>query len=165
MSLVPYWGINHATSDQLLINCVAAWPTPWSVFSIRGDIFSDKVGLSPGTLTFTNTQANTTFVNISHITRGESMYFLLELCAMADTKIRSLEQLIQQIPRLIKQHHFTVDYAQMFPQSDSLSELFGQRILQRYACKADIEYDMNSPEPRLFTFNREQMEWTSDPIK
>ena len=135
-----------------------------ALFFEADDIFSDKVGLRPGTLTFTNAQANTTFVNIPHITEGESMYFLLELRAIADTKINSLKHLVQNIPQLIKQRYFTVDYAQMFPQNDPLSELFERRITQRYTCKADIEYHINSPEPRLFTFNREHMEWSSFPI-
>jgi hypothetical protein len=80
-------------------------------------------------------------------------------------KVSNLEQLVQYIPQLMKQRYFTVDYAHIFPHNDSFSELFEQRILQRYVYKADIEYDMNSPEPRLFTFNREQMEWDSTPIK
>jgi S1-C subfamily serine protease len=136
-----------------------------ALFFETDDIFSDKVGLLPGTLTFASTQATTTFVNIPHVTRGESMCFLLELCAIADTKIGSLSQLVQYIPQLIKQRYFTVDYATMFPQNDSLSEFFGQRVSQRYVCKADIAYDINSPEPRLFTFNRTQMEWTSKLIQ
>jgi S1-C subfamily serine protease len=136
-----------------------------ALFFETDDIFSEKVGLPAGTLTFSNALGSTTFVDIPHITRGESMYFLLELCTIAGMKVSNLEQLVQYIPQLIKQRYFTVDYAQMFPHSDALSELFGRRISQRYVCKADIEYDMNSPEPRLFTFNREQMEWENTPIK
>jgi S1-C subfamily serine protease len=136
-----------------------------ALFFETDDIFSDRVGLLPGTLTFANTQANTTFANIPHITRGESMYFLLELYTIAGMKINSIEQLVQHIPQLIKRRYFTVDYAQMSLIRDPLSELFGARISQRYVCKADVEYDINSPEPILFTFNRDRMEWESTPIK
>jgi len=136
-----------------------------ALFFETDDIFSEKVGLPPGTLTFTNTEANTTFASVPHMKRGESMYFLVELCTIANTKISSLEQLVQHIPQLIKQRYCTVDYVQMFPHSDPLSELFGQRISRRYVCKADIEYDINSSEPRLLKFHREQMEWSSKLIQ
>ena len=103
-----------------------------ALFFETDDIFSEKVGLTAGTLTFSNALGSTTFVDIPHITRGESMYFLLELCTIAGMKVSNLEQLVQYIPQLIKQRYFTVDYAQMFPHSDALSELFGRRISQRY---------------------------------
>ena len=83
---------------------------------------------------------------------------------MDGTKLDNLDQLIALIPQLIKKKYFTIDYINLLPLGDSMSELFGERFSQQDYLKADVAYDKNTPEPKIFTFNKEKMEWESERI-
>ena len=130
-----------------------------ALFFEADDIVSDKTGLPAGTLTFSNAKASTTFANMKAYHNNGSMTLGLKVLAIDQVSITTLDQLIAHIPSLIKKKHFNIDYINLIPLSHSLSELFGERFSQYEACIADVTYDANSPEPKVFTFNRETMQW------
>ena len=135
-----------------------------ALFFETDDIFSDKVGVPAGTLTFSNAQVGTTFTNVLHFTERGYMHFGLKLSAIDGMLINNLDQLLQHIPTLVDKKYCTLDYILLLPINDPVSELFGQRFSQQDMQKADIEYDSNAPVPKLFTFNREKMQWESRKI-
>jgi len=127
------------------------------------DICSDVSGEPAGTLTFVNAQSSTTFKNVIHYAReGGAMRFMMKIQALDETPITGLNQLIESIPKLIEKKHFTIDYVNYIPY-DFVGFDKGN-IWAHHSLKADVEYDENSPEPKLYTFDREKMEWIREPI-
>ena len=136
-----------------------------TLFFETDDIFSEKVGLPAGTLTFSNALGNSTFAQVMHFKDdGGSMHFGLKLLTLDNVPVDSLDVLVQHIPRLIDKKYFTIDYVNLMPLDDDLSELFRMRFSQRDTYKSDVAYDSSSPEPRLFVFDRKKMEWSAKRI-
>ena len=131
-----------------------------ALFFEADDIFSDKVGLPAGTLTFSNALASSTFTQVRHFNGGGVMHFGLKLLALDDVPINNLDVLVQHIPRLIDKKYFTIDYVNLIPVNDDLSELFRMRFSQQDTYKSDVAYDLSSPEPKLFVFDSKKMEWS-----
>jgi S1-C subfamily serine protease len=136
-----------------------------ALFFETDDIFSEKVGLPAGTLTFSNALGSSTFAQVMHFKdNGGGMHFGLKLLAIDGVPVDNLDVLVQQIPRLIDKKYFTIDYVNLIPLNDDLSELFRMRFSQRDTYQSDVEYDSSSPEPRLFVFDRNKMEWSAKRI-
>jgi S1-C subfamily serine protease len=136
-----------------------------TLFFETDDIFSEKVGLPAGTLTFSNALGSSTFAQVMHFKDdGGSMHFGLKLLTLDNVPVDSLDVLVQHIPRLIDKKYFTIDYVNLMPLDDDLSELFRMRFSQRDTYKSDVAYDSSSPEPRLFVFDRKKMEWSAKRI-
>ena len=65
-----------------------------------------------------------------------------------------------KILQLIAKKYFTLDYVDYLPEA-----VFDRWIVLVHPLrKADIEYEENSPDPKLFTFDSKKMEWTGEPI-
>lgn len=98
-----------------------------------------------------------------YFTSNQGHIFALQVLSFNQTPIVNLAQWIEQIPAYIQQKYFTVNYINYLPQPS-----FGRAyILGPHYQTADISYDENAPEPKIFIFDPEKMEWKSKliPIK
>lgn len=136
-----------------------------ALFFEADDVWGNKTGVLPGTVTFSNAQGSSTFSNVEHITHdGGGMVMAIELLKMDNRSVGNLDQLIRMIPAFIQKRYFSMDYVSVFPYRDSLSPLFGYTFSKEETLKADVEYDKNAPEPKIFIFNSEKMEWEGQQI-
>lgn len=128
-----------------------------ALFFEMDDFFSDKIGAPAKTLTFVNVQSSTSFNKLIYY---GSMRFALKVEALNESPVTSLDQLIEAIPQLVAKKYFTIDYVNYIPVGIG----FGWTTLAHQLHKADVEYDENSPEPKLFTFDREKLEWKGETL-
>ena len=132
-----------------------------ALFFEMDDFCANASGLPAGTLTFANSQSSTSFNRVIHFGGGDgNMTFRLQLKAFNESPVDNLNELIARIPQLVGKKYFTIDYINHIPET-----LFdGWYMFAHYSCKADVEYDENTPEPKVFTFDKEKMEWKGELI-
>jgi hypothetical protein len=129
-----------------------------TIFFEADDCFSDRVGVTAKTLTFALAQASTTFDQIKpYFPTDQGRVFALQVLAIDQKPVLSLDQLVQMIPAYIQEKYFTINYINYLPRR-SFDDwyIFGPR----YAT-SDVYYDENAPEARIFTLDQQKMEWES----
>jgi S1-C subfamily serine protease len=127
------------------------------------DAFSEKSGIPAGTLTFCLVQGSNTFNKVyPYFSTPQGRRFVLRLTAFDQTPIVTMEQLIQAIPTFIQKKNFTISYFNHLPYQSAFGN--GSYNFGIDYCVADVSYDENTPEPRLFTFDEKGLEWKSNPI-
>ena len=127
------------------------------------DSFSEKTDIPANTLTFSIMQGSNTFNNVHPCFSTEhGRQYVIKVLAFDKTPILTFEQLIQAIPTLIQQKYFTLSYINYLPYQPKFGRWY-YNIGSNY-CMADVSYDENSSDPKIFTFDDKDMEWTSKPI-
>lgn len=129
------------------------------MFFEADDVFCNKTGLPAGKLTLCNSLPNSTFNKIKCYKNNGGTNYLCEILYLNDEEIDSLDKLIKTIPKLKAKKHFTIDYSLLCSIQEEKSELFGYRSSSRDVYQADITYDESSTTPRLFTFDKKEMQW------
>lgn len=125
------------------------------------DVFCNKTGLPAGKLTLCNSLPNSTFNKIKCYQNNGGANYLCDILYLNGEEIDSLDKLIQAIPKLKTKKHFTIDYSLLCSIEEEKSELFGYRFSSKDIYQADIAYDESSTTPRLFTFDKKEMQWKS----
>lgn len=134
-----------------------------ALFFKADDSFSEKTGMAANTLTFFMIQSSNTFNNVwPYALADYGREVILKVLAFDKTPILDFEQLIEAIPKFIEQKYFTISYLNYLPYRPNFGNWYYN--LDRTCRIADIAYDENTPEPRIFTFDSNQMEWKSTPI-
>jgi S1-C subfamily serine protease len=130
-----------------------------AVFFESDDFFSDKAGIPAKTLSLALIQASSTFDKVVpyYATEG-GRGLAIQVIAFDQVPVLSLEQLIQAIPKFIQQKYFTINYISDMPNYAGFGDWY---MLGRRYYKVDVAYDENAPEPKIFTFNQQKMEWES----
>ena len=130
-----------------------------ALFFEMDDFYSDKIGAPAKTLTFVNVQSSTSFDKLIYY-GSRSRRFALKMEALNESPVTNLDQLIAAIPQLVGKKYFTIDYVNYIP----VGVGFGWTTVSQHLHKEDVAYDENAPEPKLFTFDREKLEWRGAPI-
>jgi S1-C subfamily serine protease len=127
------------------------------------DSFSEKTGMPANTLTFSLIQGSNTFNNVfPYIMTDYGKQVILKVLAFDKTPIVSFEQLVEAIPTFIQQKYFTISYINYLPYRPHFGNWWYNIGINYYV--ADVSYDINTPEPKIFTFDDKEMEWKSSPV-
>ena len=128
-----------------------------ATFFETDDISSKQLGTSPKTLTFCFAKSNTIFAkNIMHYSYNDIRFFILKLLTINGNHVTTLDEMIKQIPNLVKQKYFTIGYiSHMSARNDE----FGHDLR-----KSNVEYDESLALPKIWKWNTLKLEWESDTI-
>ncbi len=126
------------------------------LFFEMNDFWRDINGAPEKALTFAIAQPGTSFSNAENLVKYSGKRFNLEVKALDQTPVHTLDELIKVIPTLIAKKYFTLDYINHQPHYTGFDDnlIVGDRIH-----KADIRYDHLDPTPSIFTFDDQKMEW------
>lgn len=133
-----------------------------TLFSPVDDVFSARTGIPAKTLTFSIIQGSNTFDKVfPYIALEQGRQCILHTVSFDKTPITNLKQLTQAIPAFIQQKYFTLHCVNYMPYQSYFGNWYNLGIDYRVA---DVSYDANSSDPKIFTFDDEKMEWEAAPI-
>ncbi len=134
-----------------------------TLFFEADDSFSEKTGIPAKTLTFSIRQGSNTFNNVvPYLATKQGKLCIIQVLAFDKTPVVNFEQLIQAIPTFIQQKYFTIHYTNYMPYEPSFGDWYYNLGIDYQV--ADVSYDENSPDPKIFIFDHETMEWKAAPI-
>lgn len=87
--------------------------------------------------------------------------FAVQIIAIGGVKIKTLDDLIQAIPSLIKRKHFSIYYRNLLHiEMDGVDRNYNTC---RFEIR-DVDYSTNSPHPSIWFWNDEKIEWETTAI-
>eukprot|EP01132_Coremiostelium_polycephalum_P000060 gene60-86_t len=134
-----------------------------TIFFKVDDSFSERTGVPANTLVCSIIQEGSNTFNKIVPCQGidGGRLVILKMLAFDTTPILTIEQLIDAIPVFMQQKYFTISYMNYLP----YRAIYGGLLkVDPHKCMVDVAYDMNTSDPKLFTFDDQEMEWKSRPI-